>query len=52
MVFGASIIIGEHLLTRYFGGDIELAMSKAPNKSISFNRRCRQPAFERLGDRL
>ncbi|MDA8405087.1 MAG: hypothetical protein M0Z56_12975 [Desulfobacteraceae bacterium] len=43
MVFGASIIIGEHLLTRYFAGDIELAMSHAPNKSISFNRLCRRP---------
>ncbi|RJP85872.1 MAG: hypothetical protein C4518_14985 [Desulfobacteraceae bacterium] len=43
MMFGASIIIGEHLLTRYFAGDIELAMSHAPNKSISFNRLCRRP---------
>jgi len=43
MVFGASVIIGDHLLTRYFAGDIELAMSHAPNKSISFNRLCRRP---------
>ncbi|RJP94111.1 MAG: hypothetical protein C4518_04060 [Desulfobacteraceae bacterium] len=43
MVFGASIIIGDHLLTRYFGGDIELAMSKAHNKPVSFNRLCRRP---------
>jgi hypothetical protein len=43
MVFGASIIIGEHLLTRYFGGDIELAMSKAHNKTVSYNRLCRWP---------
>lgn len=43
MVFGASIIIGEHLLTRYFGGDIELAMSKAHNKPVSYNRLCRRP---------
>lgn len=43
MVFGASIIIGDHLLTRYFGGDIDLAMSHAPNKPVSFNRLCRRP---------
>ncbi|MFZ2807061.1 MAG: hypothetical protein WA081_22725 [Desulfosalsimonadaceae bacterium] len=43
MVFGASIIIGEHLLTRYFADDIELAMSKAHNKPVSFNRLCRRP---------
>ena len=40
MVFGASVIIGEHLLTRYFAGDIALAMSKAHNKPVSFNRLC------------
>jgi hypothetical protein len=43
LVFGASIIIGEHLLTRYFGGDIELAMSKAHKKPVSYNRLCRRP---------
>ena len=43
MVFGASIIIGDHLLTRYFDDDIEFAMSKARNKSVSFNRLCRRP---------
>ena len=39
----AALIIGGHILTRYFNDDIEAAISKDSNKPMSFNILCEHP---------
>ena len=39
----AAIAIGEHLLTRYFNNDLELATSRNPYKIISYKQLCDHP---------
>jgi hypothetical protein len=42
-VVNAAIAIGEHLLTRYFNNDIELATSKNRYKKVSYKMLCDRP---------
>lgn len=39
----AAVIIGDHILTRYFNDDIEAAISKDSNKPVSFSILCEHP---------
>jgi hypothetical protein len=39
----AALLIGDHILTRYFDNDIEAAFSKDSDKPISFNVLCNHP---------
>ncbi|MFZ2633669.1 MAG: hypothetical protein WA081_11115 [Desulfosalsimonadaceae bacterium] len=43
MIENAALKIGDYLLTRFFDGDIELAISHNRYKNISFTHLCRRP---------
>ena len=43
MIENAASKIGDYLLTRFFDGDIELAISRNPYKNVSFTHLCRRP---------
>lgn len=43
MIENAALKIGDYLLTRFFDGDIELAISRNPYKNFSFTHLCRRP---------
>jgi hypothetical protein len=43
MIENAALKIGDYLLTRFFDGDIELAISRNPYKNVSFTHLCRRP---------
>ena len=42
-VYKGSIEIGDYILNKFFGGEIELAKSKRPKKPASYNALCRHP---------